>query len=153
MAGTTFSQIFDMFMMTVKDSRLVDLYNQSTTNFETYLTPWLNSSIAEFYNCDQSLANSSSTFTETLTQKNIDMLVSLMKKHWFEREIDDVNQMKLHLQNNKEFKSYSEAQNLDAKLRRYREMKEEISQNLVNYSLANDEMWTDWVVSGIYWTP
>jgi hypothetical protein len=153
MAGTTFSQIFDMFMMTVKDSRLVDLYNQSTTNFEIYLTPWLNSSIAEFYNCDQSLANSSSTFTETLTQKNIDMLVSLMKKHWFEREIDDVNQMKLHLQNNKEFKSYSEAQNLDAKLRRYREMKEEISQNLVNYSLANDEMWTDWVVSGIYWTP
>ena len=69
MAGTTFEEIYDFFMTTIDDYRLVTLFNTSVTDFNTYLSSWLIQSIPEFTNCDQSLGYSTATFTETLTQK------------------------------------------------------------------------------------
>jgi hypothetical protein len=150
MAGTIFRDIYDLFMTLQEDYRLTALYNTSQTDFETYLEGWLVPSITEFDNCDQSLVYSSTTFTETLTQKNKNMLADLMKKRWLEKEIDDILQMNNFLQD-RDFTRHSSAQNMEAKRKRYVEQKEEISQKLVNYSL-NTTDWATWY-SGVYYVP
>lgn len=148
MAGTEFGEIFDLFMSSITDYKLVTLFNSSPTDFETYLSGWLIPSIGEFTTCDQSLAYSSSTFTETLSQKNINILMLLMKRRWLEKEIDNVTQMHGKIQD-KDFKNYSEAQNMTAKQNRLMEMKEEVSQKLVDYGL-NTTDWTAWFNQEFY---
>ena len=82
MAATTFAEIFDIFATLQTDYRLTNLYNASVTDYQTALQGWLIPAIGDFDNCDQSLAYSSTTFTETLTDKNIVMLAKIMKKYW-----------------------------------------------------------------------
>jgi hypothetical protein len=150
MTGTLFSEIYDLFMTLQEDYRLTTLYNSSITDFETYLEGWFIPAIAEFDNCDQSLLYSGTTFTETLTQKNINMLADLLKKRWLEHEIDDIMQMNNFLQD-RDFTRHSNAQGMDAKRKRYIEQKEEISQKLVEYSLKTND-WATWYL-GTYHVP
>ena len=77
--ATPFSTVYDYFMQTVTDYRLVNLYESSVSDFETYLSGFLIPSIPEFHNCDQSLAYTGASFDETLTVDNINVLVLLMK--------------------------------------------------------------------------
>jgi hypothetical protein len=150
--GTTFSEVYDNFMTLIKDFRIASLYTTSESNFETYLSGFLISAIEDFSVCNQSLANSSGTFTETLVQENISLLAKLMKKRWLEKEIADVTQMSLHISDKAEFKTYSEAQNLREKETVYNFEREEISQLLVGYSLRNRVDWSAWY-SGVFFTP
>ena len=92
--GTSFSEIYDDFMTTVTDYTLITLYNASVSDFETYISAFLIKAIEDFsLKCDQDLSYSSSTFSETLSQKNIDMLALLVKQHWLEKTIDDIKQI------------------------------------------------------------
>jgi len=150
MTGTLFSSVYDLFMTLQEDYRLTNLYNTSLTDFESYLEGWLIPAIAEFDTCDQVLTYSGTTFTETLTQVNMNMLADLMKKRWLEHEIDDILQMNNFLQD-KDFTRHSNAQGLDAKRKRYIEQKEEISQKLVNYGLRTTD-WATWY-TGVYYVP
>jgi hypothetical protein len=150
MAGTTFSEIYDRFMMLVNDYRLVALYTSSEVDFETYLQGWLEIAILEFYNCDQSLAFSSTTFTQTLTTKNQSLLARIMVKYWLTKEVQDVTQMSIHLQD-RDFRTFSEAQNLAAKSDHLDKVKEDISQALVEYSLDTND-WENWY-NGVFYTP
>jgi hypothetical protein len=151
MAGTTFEEIYDYFMTLITDYRLITLFNSSQANFNTYLSGWLLQAIPEFTNCDQSLANATSTFTETLTQKNINILAMLMKKIWLEKEIDNILQMN-NLVQDRDFKTFSQGQNMKAKQERYVLMKEEVSQRLVEYGLNNSVDWQAWF-NGTYYVP
>jgi hypothetical protein len=114
---TPFSTIYDQFMMFVTDYRLNELYNASVSDFETYLSGFLIPAITDFGICNQSLAYSSSTFAETLTQENIKVLALLMKKYWLTKEIDDITQMNLHV-TDRDFRVYSESQNMREKQNR-----------------------------------
>ena len=148
MAATTFAEIFDIFATLQTDYRLTNLYNASVTDYQTALQGWLIPAINDFDNCDQSLAYSSTTFTETLTDKNIVMLAKIMKKYWLEKEVDDILQMNLHVTDH-DFKIYSEAQNMQAKRLRLMTYKEELSQAMVDYSLKINP-WREWWLGTFY---
>ncbi len=143
MAGTSFQEIFDFFMSTIQDYTLISLYNSSVNDFNTFLSAWLIQAIPEFINCDQTLTYSGDVFDATLTQKNINILSLLMKKLWLEREIDDILQMQNVVQD-KDFKTFSQSQNMTSKQARFNMLKEEVSQKLVDYGLNYSVNWSQW---------
>lgn len=151
MAGTTFNEIYDFFMTTVTDYRLVTLFNTSESDFQTYLSAWLIQSIPEFKNCDQSLSYASSEFTEVLSQKNINVLALLMKKKWFEKELENILQMTNVVQD-RDFKMFSQANNMKEKRERLITLQEEVSQKLVEYGLDYTVDWSSWF-NGEYYVP
>ncbi len=148
--GTTFSSVYDLFMQYVTDYKLINLYNSSVPNFETYLSSWLYSSITDFKNCNQSLAYGAGSFTEDLTQENIKILALLMKKYWLIKEIDDIKQMNLHVQD-RDFKIYAEANNMNSKQARLILEQENLSQILVDYGLDVVD-WASWF-NGVFFVP
>jgi len=149
MAGTTFTEVFDFFMTTISDYKLITLFNASQTDFNTYLSGWLIQAIPEFVNCDQSLAYTNMEFTQTLSQKNINILSLLLKKLWLEKEIDNILQMN-NLVQDKDFKTFSQGQNMLAKQSRYNMLKEEVSQKLTEYGLNYGVSWADWFAGNFY---
>jgi len=147
--ATNFSDVYDQFMMLVSDYRLIELYNASTTDFETYLFGWLKPSISDFKSCSQSLAYTGTAFDETLTNDNIVILASFMKKYWLKKEIADITQMSLHVQD-RDFKTYAESSNLREKRETYIQDLEELSQRLVDYGLDTVD-WDSWF-AGTYFS-
>ena len=146
--ATPFSTIYDQFMMFVTDYRLNELYNASVSDFETYLSGFLIPAITDFGICNQSLAYSSSTFAETLTKENIKVLALLMKKYWLTKEIDDITQMNLHV-TDRDFRVYSESQNMREKQNRLILDLKNLSQLLVDYGLVNTD-WSAWLNGNFY---
>ncbi len=145
--ATTIDDIGDLFMVRISDPRLVVLYNASGSSMlNTYLENFLLDSIDEFDGiCDQALVYSTSTqaFSVDLTQKNKNLLSHLMVKYWLAKEIKDIQQMRVHIQD-RDFKNYSESQNLKSKLEAYSLICEDISQRLVNYGIKYAIDWDDW---------
>lgn len=146
--STPFTDIYDLFMGSITDHSLITLFNTSETDFNTYLEMWLVPSIGEFATCDQSLAYSSSSFTETLTQKNQNILMLLMKKRWLEKNVDNILQMDNFVQGG-DYKTFSAAQNMKAKQDRLIQLKEEVSQKLVEYGLGVTD-WSSWLNQEFY---
>lgn len=142
--ATAYSDVFDSFLVRIKDWRLDTLYQSSPTDFETYLTGFLQSAVSMFYNCNQDLTrdDTAKTFTENLNELNKVILAELMVEVWLEKEVQDVRQMNLKI-TDKDFKTFSEAQNLTAKNNRWSEVRERNSQRLVDYGLQNID-WDAW---------
>lgn len=143
MPGTTFSTVIDIFMTLQTDYRLITLYQSSVIDFETYVRSFLVQGVEDFsYTCDQSLAYSltTNTFTETLSQKNINILAKFMKKYWLEKMIADVTQMNLRIQD-KDFKNFSESQNIKEKRESYILELEKLSQILIEYGYRSSSNW------------
>lgn len=147
---TAYNLIYDLFLIGIKDWKLDALYDTSVPDFETYLQGFLVLTIPEFTEfSDQDLTRNDSTslFTETLTDKNKQVLARMMVKEWLSKEIQDIRQIKAHV-GDKDFKIPSEANNLRAK-QSYFELKlEEISQDLIEYSWYGQDF-TDWT-NGIF---
>jgi hypothetical protein len=153
MAGTPYSTVFDSFMIHIKDWRLIELYQSSVTDFETYLQGFMVQSIQMFKVCRQSLLKDdlTKTFTETLTEENITILAGLMVEKWMEKEVQDVRQMNLKI-TDRDFKSYAEGQNLKEKSEQWIRVREMNSQALIDYGYDDDTMWTNWI-NGTFFTP
>jgi len=149
--ATPFSDVYDLFMQNITDYRLVNLYTASVTDFETYLSSWLYSAISDFDGCDQSLANSNASFSENLSQRNMNILVLLMKKYWLQKEVDDIKQINSAV-TDRDFKRYAESTNMTAKQNRLVQIQEEISQKLVEYGLKTND-WSSWINSGVFYVP
>jgi hypothetical protein len=131
-------------MMNVQDYRLVDLYNTSEDDFDTYLEAWLLYSINEFSMCSQDLTFNTTTdvFSVDLTQQNKLILAKLMMKYWLQREVNNITQMNLHI-TDRDFKIASEAQNLREKVKYLNIVKEDCAQMLNEYEYKNNS-WDDW---------
>jgi len=151
--ATAYTDIYDLFQITIKDWRLDALYISSPTDWATYLEQFLVLAVDEFIRCDQSLARNdvSDQFTETLTEKNQVMLGRLMVKFWLKKEVRDVRQMALHVQD-RDFKTFAEANHMRAKEDALSRVTEEISQALVDYSYEHSIDWSAWL-QGNFWTP
>lgn len=134
--------------MFVTDYRLNELYNASVSDFETYLSGFLIPAITDFKNCNQPLSYATSIFTETLTEENIKILAMLMKKYWLTKEIDDITQMNLHV-TDRDFRVYSESQNMREKQNRLILELENLSQSLVDYGYDNTD-WSAWLNGEFY---
>ena len=143
---TAYNLIFDLFMVQIKDWKLDALYAVSVPNFETFLEGFLIQVVPEFsVFCDQSLDrdDTANTFDETLTDKNKQMLARLMIQMWMEKEVQDVRQMNLHI-TGKDWKTYSEAQNLKGKSDYLIIIKEKNSQSIIDYAWHGQDF-TDWI--------
>jgi hypothetical protein len=149
MAGTPYSDINDLMMSQLSDYRLIDIYSQDvlndTTNLDTYLLGFMLLAIPEFSKCSQDLSLRDDTtrlFTETLTDTNKKVLSKLMVKEWLQKEVKDILQMRLHVQDI-DFKTFAEANNLTAKQSMLTMFKEECSQLLIDNYYENNS-WADW---------
>ncbi len=142
--GTSLSEVYDFFMQTVTDYRLIDLFNTSTDDFENYLQAWLEFAITDFKVCDQDLNFDETTkeFPAVLTRDNKVVLAILMMKYWLQKNVNDITQMNLHV-TDRDFRVMSEAQNLTAKKNALNDVKEQCSQLLQDYSFRRVE-WADW---------
>jgi len=148
--GTSVSEVYDRMMMLCQDYRLVSLFETSKLDFETYLESWLEYAIFEFDICNQSLAydvvmgEDTKAFDETLTKDNILILANLMLKYWMKKNVNDITQMNLHVVD-RDFKVFSEAQNLKEKQAALNMQTEACSQMLIDYSYKTSNMdWSKW---------
>lgn len=148
--ATDATEVFDLFMTLVSDYRLDTIYQTSgSPGLNTYLEGWLLQSITEFSICTQSLVydKTTQTFSETLTQENINILSQIMVKYWLQKTVQDVLQMNNNI-NDHDFKQFSQAANLKEKRDYYNMKREEVSQILQDYGYKNNN-WSNWR-SGVY---
>jgi len=147
---TKYTDIFDVFMLKIKDWKLEYLFRTSPDDFENILKGFMVISLLKFRNCTQDLSrdDAEKEFLETLSEDNIEVIASLMVESWLEREVQDIRQMALHLQD--DFKTYAEANNLKEKSEHWSKVKEINSQTLVDYSLDKRDLWSDWLSGNFY---
>lgn len=137
--ATLYSSVYELFQSGLKDPMLDRLFQSSVNNYENYLFPFLIVAMSEFTFCKQNLEDrndSNKQFNITLTTDEKVILSKLMRKAWLEKEIHDINQMKLHLQDG-DFKTYSEAQNLKEKKDLLIVETELIDKHIGRYDLKN----------------
>jgi hypothetical protein len=142
--ATTLSEVYDFFMMTITDYRLIDLFNTSQPDFEDYLQAWLDYAIVDFSICDQDLNYDeiAKEFPAVLSRDNKIILATLMMKYWLQKAVNDVTQFNLHI-TDRDFKVASEAQNLREKTNHLNIVKEQCSQLLQDYAYKRND-WADW---------
>jgi len=144
--ATPYSDIYDFFMIKVTDYNLITLYQDSVTDFESFLQGWLKLSIVDFNDyCDQDLSDrndTTNTFNFDMTDENQVILSVFMVFHWLEKEVNDVLQMNLSV-TDRDFKHYAESKNLDSKTSYRDRLSEEKSQILVTYGYKNND-WESW---------
>jgi len=144
--GTHASDVFDLFMILQTDYKLLALYqNSGTAGLNNYLEAWLLLSINEFDSiCTQSLVydTETQTFSETLTNENKMMLCQIMVKYWLLKNVQDILQMNLNIQDH-DFKTFSQSENLSAKQKMYAAKREEVSQLLNDYAYKHNN-WVNW---------
>lgn len=144
--GTAYSDIYDRFLVQIKDWKIDALYAVDPDDMETYLQGFLILSVPLFSPfADQDLERNDTTgeFTEILTDENITILSKMMVEQWLLKEIQDIRQINLHV-TDKDFKIYSEAQNLREKSSYLIQVRESISQMILDYSWGNND-WESWV--------
>jgi hypothetical protein len=144
--STPYSSIFDLFMMQVTDYKLNYLYETSLADFENYLLTWLKFAIGDFVAiCADNLEDRDDTlkiFNPTLATLTQTILAELMVKYWLQKEIQNITQMNVHVQD-RDFKFNSEAQNLKSKSDYLITVKESLSQRLLTYGY-NKNNWANW---------
>lgn len=142
--GTSLSEVYDVFMMTITDYRLIDLFNTSVPDFENYLQSWLDFAIVDFKVCDQNLNydDTINEFPADLSRDNKVVLATLMMRYWLQKAVNDVTQFNLHI-TDRDFKIASEAQNLREKVNHLNIVKEQCSQLLQEYAY-NKNSWVNW---------
>ena len=143
--ATTYDEVYDLCLISIRDYKLDELYDASVPQFKIYLTGFLVRAIPKFTNCVSNLSDrndTSQTFNITLTDKEKDILATLTSIEWMNKEIQDVNQFNLHL-NDTDFKHYAEGQNLKEKSAFRDRQREVINQEMVDYGLSGID-WTSW---------
>jgi hypothetical protein len=143
--STPFTDIYDLFLTQIYDYKINQLYTISITDFETYLQGFLVNAIPKFKNCTKDLTDidlTSGTFAATLTLEEKTILSDLMIVQWMVKEIQDVSQFQLKL-NDTDFKHYAESQNLKEKSEYMNRIREIVNQNMTNYGVSNIP-WSDW---------
>ena len=149
--GTTLTEVSDLFLSSISDYKLDAIYTASgSLVLNQYIEPWLLKSIVDFSTtANQSLTytvvsgSSDGYFTETLTMENQIILSSFMELYWLQKGIQDIRAMNNFIQD-RDFKSFSPAQNIKARTDNYNSKREELSQLLVNYELAHNVIWSEW---------
>ena len=147
--GTLSSTIFDYFLTNVNDYRLTNIYTTSgSLVLDIYLEPFLLNSIVEFYECNQDLSYTvagstiEGSFDVDLSTENQLMLSHIMMRYYMGKEVADILQLRNALQD-RDFKTYSQANNLKEKRDYYNSIKEDISQRLNDYSYRKNN-WDSW---------
>lgn len=148
--STAFSEVIDNALISIQDYKIDKLYNNSPTNWATYMNGFVIKAIPHFTNSkiDLSYDNTTYTFTNTLGNSEIDILADWAVYEWFCREVNNVSQFNITMTPS-DFKRYAESQNLREKSEYKDRMREVAMQKMVDYGVTNIP-WEQWA-SGNYW--
>ena len=150
--GTPFIKVYDRAMTQFKDYRLDNLYQLDKESFYQLLKGFLLDSIDDFDGCltdlsydsvDTTVTNEDGTTTTTteyffnsdLSSKEIKILCLGLAIAWFNNDMQDVTQFRLHL-NVREYRSHSESQNEKQRSEVLDKMREELDRNITEYQLS-----------------
>lgn len=141
---TNFKVVYDRAMGRLRDYRLDNLFNKDEDAFYDFMRQKLYESIDTFNGCLSDLTYHSETvgtvtewyFDATLTTKETSILAYGLIIAWMEQNMLDVTQMNLHL-STKDFKSFSESQNLKQKSEVLDKMREDMAREVTEYQLKN----------------
>lgn len=155
---TYFSEVYDYSLITIKDYKLDKLAKEDYDSFLLYLESILIRAIPKFDGCLNSLEyeyieeeNENGeikrvpVFKSDLTIKEKSILADLMIITWFTSKVQDVTQFQGSL-NTREFKKFSESNNLKQKNIYLMQLKEEFEQEITDYqnnNLSNIEFFGD----------
>ena len=137
--STPYSDVFNLFLTSIQDYRINKLYSQSVEDMENYLIPFLIKAITNFRKCKTDLEDrddENRIFNQTLSTDEKVILSNLMMVEWLTKEVNDILQMRLYLQDT-DFKTYSQANNLREKRELLTTMKEMVDKQIVQYSYNN----------------
>lgn len=143
--GTLFEKVYDRALVIISDYKLDNLARSDYEAFLLYLQGILERSIPDFTSCNTDLSYEEiedesgekvMAFVQDLSNKEINILSSIMVYNWFTKQVNDVTQFQGHL-SNKEFKSHSEAQNLKEKSEYLDRLREKYSQDIVDYEIES----------------
>ena len=143
--ATTYDEIYDLALVTIRDYKLDELYASSPTDFRAYMEGFLIRAIPKFTNCRQDLENRDDvlkTFSVDLDFMEKNILAELTVLTWFEKEVQNVTQFNLHL-NDTDFKRYAESNNLKEKASYLANLRAVASQDMVDYGLKKTD-WSSW---------
>lgn len=141
--GTPFEKVYDRALIVIEDYKLDKLAQADYEAFLLYLQGNLERSIPDFTSCNTDLSydefidedgNVFMAFDNVLSNKEINILSSIMVYNWFAKKVNDVTQFQGHL-SNKEFKAHSEANNLKEKSEYMDRLREKFNQDIVDYQV------------------
>ena len=141
---TNFKVVYDRAMGRLRDYRLDNLFIKDEDAFYDFMRQKLYESIDTFNGCLSDLTYHSETvgavtewyFDSTLTTKETSILAYGLIIAWMEQNMLDITQMNLHL-NSKDFKNFSESQNLKQKSEVLDKMREDMAREITEYQLKN----------------
>ena len=141
---TTFNNVIDRAMFLQQDYRLDKLYVNDNESFTMFITQFLLNSIDTFDGVLDSLSyhseviddNTIYVFDRELTSKEIYILALGISIEWMSNNLLDITQMNLHL-STRDFKAFSEANNLQRKSEVLNTMRENYYKNITDYQLSN----------------
>jgi hypothetical protein len=145
---TTFNNVIDRAMFLQQDYRLDKLYVNDNASFTMFITQFLLNSIDTFdgvldslsYHIEQVEQDEELVdiyvFDRQLTSKEIYILALGISIEWMSNNLLDITQMNLHL-STRDFKAFSEANNLQRKSEVLNAMRENYYKNITDYQLNN----------------
>lgn len=148
--GTYFKEIFSLFLGTIQDYNLKNMFIYNPEVAEDMMETFLKKSIPYFYNCQKDIKNTDNIdmeckkFNIKLDMEEKNILSDLMVLCWFERLTNNILQVDGNLQDT-DFKTFSEANNLKEKSERLDRMREKVHQEINQYgwSRTSFSQWAD----------
>lgn len=136
--GTTFDDIEDIAMITIRDYRIDNLAMTDPSVFRTYLDGFLIRAVPKFVNCLDSLEydESARAFARELKDMEKEILACFFNIEWMTAQIQDVTEFRLHMKN-REFSIASEGENLKQKRVFVNDMREKANQLTTDYQIQN----------------
>lgn len=134
---TTFSDIYHIFLNSIKDYQIKALFNEDISVAEDLLETFLMRAIPKFRNCQKDIRDVdmvNKSFRECLTIEEKEILAELMLLSWMDYVVNDITQMNLSLSDT-DYKHFSEERNLREKSMYTDRLREKTSQEMVEYGL------------------
>lgn len=145
--NTSFDEIYSLSMVTIRDYQIDKIFNPNDlTDFQNLMKGFLQKAIPKFTNCNKNLESivnfDADEFTEELTLTEKVILSDLLIIEWLNSKILDVRQFQ-NILNDTDFKLFSQAQNLDSKMKAREVLREIVNQDMNNYGLKQIP-WDEW---------
>ena len=146
MNNTEFSEIYHIFLNSIQDYHLKNLFQENIEFAEDMLQTFLMKGVVNFYNCDKikNVDTVSGEFNCELTIEEKHILANFMLLAWLDYNINDITQMEINL-NDSDFKHYSEEKNLEKKVEYANKLREITMQSMTIYGLHNTDF-KQWAV-------
>lgn len=144
---TKFEDIYKLFLGSIQDYSLSDLFVKNSDVAEDMMETFLIRGLPGFINCQKDISDLdmvNKSFRVGLTLEEQRIVADLMLLAWLDRRVTNVLQMDLKLQDN-DFKTFSEEKNLREKSMYADRIREKVSQEMVDYGLHTTSF-SDWAV-------